>query len=156
MRLLFAIHSFKIGSMRGQIKNGSVPYLSLTHCVAGVTTRLCTWQQKCRFSHGGGANSTLSPSTSTSSSLSAPNANDLKVVNVEKSVQVEFPFELPSSSGNTCAAPMQSSSLPSRPSFTADLQPVLVGAALSYDIVDSVIDQCAMRTKTSPRMQAKI
>ena len=36
---------------------------------------------------------------------------------------------------------MQSSSLPSRPSFTADLQPVLVGAALSYDIVDGVIDQ---------------
>ena len=60
---------------------------------------------------------------------------------MEKSVQVEFPFELPSSSCNTCAAPMQSSSLPSRPSFTADLQPVLVGAALSYDIVDGVIDQ---------------
>ena len=36
---------------------------------------------------------------------------------------------------------MQSSSLPSRPSFTADLQPVLVGAALSYDIMDGVIDQ---------------
>ena len=78
------------------------------------------------------------------------------LVNVEKSVQVEIPFELPSSYCNTCAAPMQSSSLPSRPSFTADLQPVLVGAALSYDIVDSVIDQCAMQTKTSPRMQAKI
>ena len=28
--------------MRGQIKNRSVPYLSLTHCVTGVTTRLCS------------------------------------------------------------------------------------------------------------------
>ena len=37
---------------------------------------------------------------------------------------------------------MQSSSLPSRPSFTAGVfQPELVGAALRYDIMDSVIDQ---------------
>jgi len=96
----------------------------------------CTWKQKCRFSHGRGATSTSSLSDSIAKDLEevATNAKE----KVEKSVQVGFSSELSSSS--SCAFPLPSSDLPSRPNYVAGvLQPELVGAALSYDIVDEVV-----------------
>ena len=96
----------------------------------------CTWKQKCRFSHSRGATSTSSLSDSIAKDLEevATNAKE----KVEKSVQVGFSSELSSSS--SCAFPLPSSDLPSRPNYVAGvLQPELVGAALSYDIVDEVV-----------------
>ena len=105
----------------------------------------CTWQQRCRFSHD----------SATTSSTSDSNAKDLEEVatkakgKVEKSAQVGFPFK-PSSSSSKCEIPIQSSeivecflnsNLHSRPCLIAGvLQPQLVGAALSYNIVDEVVN----------------
>ena len=67
----------------------------------------CTWKQRCRFSHGGGATSTPS--------LSDTNAKDLEEVapdakeKVDKSVQVEFLLDCTSSPASTCEIPMESS-----------------------------------------------
>ena len=93
----------------------------------------CTWTS-CRFRHG----------SATTTSLSDPNAKDLEEVvpkeKVEKSVQVGFSPELSPSSSSTCTIPLPTSDLPSRPNSIAGvLQPELVGAALSYDIVDEVV-----------------
>ena len=108
----------------------------------------CTWKQKCRFSHGGGA--------STTSSLSYFNAKDLEEValydkeKVDKSVQVELSLDYSPSSTSTCEIPLLSSevvgcllnsNLSSRPcSVSGVLQPELVGAALSNSVADSVMD----------------
>ena len=93
----------------------------------------CTWT-RCRFRHG----------SATTTSLSDPNAKELEEVvpkeKVEKSVQVGFSPELSPSSSSTCTIPLPTSDLPSRPNSIAGvLQPELVGAALSYDIVDEVV-----------------
>ena len=94
----------------------------------------CTWTS-CRFRHG----------SATATSLSDPNAKDLEEVvpkeKVEKSVQVGFSPELSPSSSSTCTIPLPSSDLPSRPNYvTGVLQPELVGAALSHNIVDEVVN----------------
>ena len=58
----------------------------------------CSWKQKCRFSHGG---------ASSTSSLSYFNAKDLEEVpqyakaKMDKSVQVDFSLDIPSSSTST-------------------------------------------------------
>ena len=98
----------------------------------------CTWNN-CRFRHGG--------ATSTSS-VSNINAKDLEEVapntkpKVEKSVQVGFSPEISLSSSSICAFPLPSSDLPSRPNYVAGvLQPELVGAALSNNIVVSVLEE---------------
>ena len=108
----------------------------------------CTWNN-CRFRHGaGGATST--------SSLSDPNAKDLEEVvtkeKVEKSVQVGFSHELSSSSSSTCTIPLPCSDLPSRPNYVAGvLQPELVGAALSNNIVMSVLGEVLSSAVTSAK-----
>ena len=66
----------------------------------------CSWKQKCRFSHGG---------ASSTSSLSYFNAKDLEEVpqyakaKMDKSVQVDFSLDIPSSSTSTCEIPLLSS-----------------------------------------------
>ena len=102
----------------------------------------CTWKQKCRFSHCQGSTST-SP-TSSASSLSGSIAKDTEVVvktaKVEKSVQVSFPMVSSPSLVSTSVVPMSSSVL-TRPSFVSGvLQPELVGAALTHDIAEGVVD----------------
>ena len=94
----------------------------------------CTWTS-CRFRHG----------SATTTSLSDPNAKDSEEVvpkdKVEKSVQVGFSPEWSPSSSSTCTIPLPSSDLPSRPNYvTGVLQPELVGAALSHNIVDEVVN----------------
>ena len=96
----------------------------------------CTWNN-CRFRHGG---------ATTTSSLSDPKAKDLEEVvtreKVEKSVQVGFSPELSSSSSSTCTIPLPCSDLPSRPNYVAGvLQPELVGAALSNNVVVSILEE---------------
>ena len=69
---------------------------------------------------------------------------------MDKSVQVDFSLDIPSSSTSTCEIPLLSSevvgcllnsNLLSRPcSVSGVLQPELVGAALSNSIVDSLMD----------------
>ena len=69
---------------------------------------------------------------------------------MDKSVQVDFSLDIPSSSTSTCEIPLLSSevvgcllnsTLLSRPcSVSGVLQPELVGAALSNSIVDSLMD----------------
>ena len=98
----------------------------------------CTWQQKCRFSHGGAASSTASMSDSIAKDfnevVTQPKGKE------EKSIQVGVPFGR-SSSSSTCTVPLPCSDLPSRPSFVAGvLQPELVDAALSYSIADSLVE----------------
>ena len=102
----------------------------------------CTWKQKCRFSHCQGSTST-SPSSS-ASSLSGSIAKDTEVVvktsKVEKSVQVSFPMVSSPSLVSTSVA-QKSSSVLTRPSFVPGvLQPELVGAALTHDIAEGVVD----------------
>ena len=102
----------------------------------------CTWKQKCRFSHCQGLTST-SPS-STASSLSGSIAKDTEVAvrtsKVEKSVQVSFPMVSSPSLVSTSVV-SKSSSVLTRPSFASGvLQPELVGAALTHDIAESVVD----------------
>ena len=59
---------------------------------------------------------------------------------VDKSIQVGFSSGLSSSSGSTCAVPLPSSDPTSGPSYIAGvLQPELIDAAPSYDIVDEVV-----------------
>ena len=61
---------------------------------------------------------------------------------VEKSVQVGFSSEMSLSSGSTSAFPLPSSALPSRPNYVSGvLQPELVGAALSNNVVVSVLEE---------------
>ncbi len=102
----------------------------------------CTWKQKCRFSHCQGSTST-SPSSS-ASSLSGSIAKDTEVVvktsKVETSVQVSFPMVSSPSLVSTSVA-QKSSSVLTRPSFVPGvLQPELVGAALTHDVVEGVVD----------------
>ena len=102
----------------------------------------CTWKQKCRFSHCQGLTST-SPS-STASSLSGSIAKDTEVAvrtsKVEKSVQVSFPMVSSPSLVSTSVV-SKSSSVLTRPSFASGvLQPELVGAALTQDIAEGVVD----------------
>ena len=102
----------------------------------------CTWKQKCRFSHCQGSTST-SPSSS-ASSLSGSIAKDTEVVvktsKVEKSVQVSFPMVSSPSLVSTSVA-QKSSSVLTRPSFVPGvLQPELVGAALTHDVAEGVVD----------------
>ena len=65
----------------------------------------CSWKQKCRFSHGG---------ASSTSSLSYFNDKDLEEVpqyakaKMDKSVQVDFSLDIPSSSTSTCEIPLLS------------------------------------------------
>ena len=102
----------------------------------------CTWKQKCRFSHCQSSTST-SP-TSSASSLSGSIAKDTEVVvktaKVEKSVQVSFPMVSSPSLVSTSVA-QKSSSVLTRPSFVSGvLQPELVGAALTHDVAEGVVD----------------
>ena len=98
----------------------------------------CTWRQRCRFSHGQGSSSTSS--TSTASSLPGSNAKVVKTSQVEKSVQVSFPMESSPSLVSTSVV-QKSSSVLTRPSFVSGvLQPELVGAALTHDIAEGVVD----------------
>ena len=98
----------------------------------------CTWKQRCRFSHRQGATSTSS--TSTASSLPGSNAKVVKTSKVEKSVQVSFLMESSPSLVSTSVVP-KSSSVLTRPSFVSGvLQPELVGAALTHDIAEGVVD----------------
>jgi len=100
----------------------------------------CTWQRKCRFSHGSGESS-ASTSDSTAKNLEEV-ATKSKEEKVEKSIQVGLSSGLTSSSSSTCAIPSPCSDLPSRPSYVSGvLQPDLVGAAQSYSIVDGVVSQ---------------
>ena len=132
-----------------EISNNNFPILksSKTDICRHWLKHQCTWQQKCRFRHGDGATSTSSPSTSptsTASSLSGSIAKDTDVVvktsKVEKSVQVSFPMESTSDCASKCVVPIPSSVL-TRPSFVSGvLQPELVGAALTHDIAEGVVD----------------
>ena len=98
----------------------------------------CTWRQRCRFSHHQGSTSTSS--TSSASSLPDSNAKVVKSAKVEKSVQVSFPMELSPSLVSTSVV-QKSSSVLTRPSFVSGvLQPELVGAALTHDIAEGVVD----------------
>ena len=98
----------------------------------------CTWRQRCRFSHCQGSSSTSS--TSTASSLPGSNAKVVKTSKVEKSIQVSFPMESSPSLDITSVVP-KSSSVLTRPSFVPGvLQPELVGAALTHDIAEGVVD----------------
>ena len=98
----------------------------------------CTWRQRCRFSHCQGSSSTSS--TSTASSLPGSNAKVVKTSKVEKSIQVSFPMESSPSLVITSVVP-KSSSVLTRPSFVSGvLQPELVGAALTHDIAEGVVD----------------
>ena len=94
----------------------------------------CTWEN-CRFRHG-------DASTPAASSLSAAKDSEEVVMKskVEKSVQVGNSSELSSSSSRD-DFPLPCSNLPSRPSYVAGvLQPELVGAALSHNIADEVVN----------------
>ena len=98
----------------------------------------CTWRERCRFSHCQGSSSTSS--TSTASSLPGSNAKVVKTSQVEKSVQVSFPMESSPSLVSTSVVP-KSSSVLTRPSFVSGvLQPELVGAALTHDVAEGVVD----------------
>ena len=85
------------------------------------------------------------------------NTKDLEVApyarpKVEKSVQVGFSSETSSSSSRVCAFPLSSSDLPSRPNYVAGvLQPELVGAALSNNIVMSVLGEVLSSVVTSAK-----
>ena len=116
--------------------------LSKTNICRHWLRNQCTWKQKCRFSHCQGLTST-SPS-STASSLSGSIAKDTEVAvrtsKVEKSVQVSFPMVSSPSLVSTSVV-SKSSSVLTRPSFVSGvLQPELVGAALTHDIAEGVVD----------------
>ena len=95
----------------------------------------CTWKQKCRFSHGSATSTSLSDV-----SLDLEEVATYTKEKVDKSIQVGFSSGLSSSSGSTCAVPLPSSDPTSGPSYIAGvLQPELIDAAPSYDIVDEVV-----------------
>ena len=95
----------------------------------------CSWKQKCRFSHSGATSTSLSDVSQDSEEVATYTKEKL-----DKSVQVGFSSGLSSSSSSICAVPMPSLNLPSRPSSIAGvLQPELIDAAPSYDIVDEVV-----------------
>ena len=95
----------------------------------------CTWKQKCRFSHGSATSTSLSDVSQDSEEVATYTKEK-----TDKSVQVGFSSGFSSSSGSICAVPMPSLDLPSRPNYIAGvLQPELIDAASSYDIVDEVV-----------------